>query len=166
MGQEDLRLQEEGSLLDRLFAPGFPGLRIRVALVREGRPRRRPKAITGPEDAFRLIRRIGKADREHFVVILLNAKNLPLGVHLVSIGSLTASLVHPREVFKPALLANAAAFIAVHNHPSGDPSPSQDDLILTRRLQDAGRLLGIEVLDHLIVAGRAFVSLKEQGAMG
>lgn len=152
--------------MDELFTPGFPGLRVRLALVREGKPRRKPKAIRTPKDAYRLIRRIGKEDREHFVVILLNARHVPLGVHVVSIGTLTASLVHPREVFKPAVIANAATVILGHNHPSGDLTPSADDLALTHRLCQVGELLQIEVLDHLIVSGSTFVSLKEQGQLG
>lgn len=101
-------------------------------------------------------------DREHFRVILLNTKNQVLSVETVSIGSLNSSLVHPREVFKQAILRSAAAVILVHNHPSGDPSPSKEDIEITRRLEDAGRLIGIEVLDHIIIGDHIFTSLKEK----
>jgi len=84
-------------------------------------------------------------------VVLLDRKNKVIGLNTVSVGSLTASICHPREVFKAAILANAAAVILGHNHPSGDPQPSQEDRVLTARLAAAGQLLGIEVLDHIIV---------------
>ena len=90
-------------------------------------------------------------DREHFVVVLLNRKNRFIGVNTVSIGSLTASVVHPREVFKAAILANASAIICGHNHPSGDPEPSVEDRALTSRLVECGKMMGIDVLDHVIV---------------
>ncbi len=101
-------------------------------------------------------------DREHFCILLLNSRNQITGKETVSIGSLDASIVHPREIFKNCIKKSAAAIILVHNHPSGDPSPSHDDLEVTRRLVDAGKLLGIHVLDHVIVArGGRFVSLRE-----
>ena len=90
-------------------------------------------------------------DREHFVVLLLNRKNRFIGMNMVSIGSLTASVVHPREVFKAAILANASAIICGHNHPSGDTEPSHEDRTLTNRLVECGKLMGIDVLDHVIV---------------
>jgi DNA repair protein RadC len=102
-------------------------------------------------------------DREHFTVVLLDARNRVVGVNTVSIGTLTASLVHPREVFKPAILANAAAIIVAHNHPSGDPEPSNEDVAITQRLGEAGALLGIRLLDHLVLgADGAFVSLADR----
>ena len=108
---------------------------------------------------------IGETDREVFVIAMLTVRHRVLGLHTVSVGCLTSSLVHPREVFRPAIMAGfCAALLLAHNHPSGDPEPSAEDLALTRRLAAAGTLLGIEVLDHLILgeAGR-FVSLKERG---
>ena len=99
-----------------------------------------------------------------FVVALLTIRHRVIGLHTVSVGCLTSSLVHPREVFKPAILAGCAALLIAHNHPSGDPDPSAEDVALTRRLASAGSLLGIEIIDHLILgeAGR-YVSLKERG---
>lgn len=107
-----------------------------------------------------------ESDREQFFLICLNVKNEPTAIHTVSIGSLDSSIVHPRETFKAAVLANASSIIVAHNHPSGDPTPSQPDLEVTKRLQEAGELLGIPVLDHIIVGTEgAYVSLKEGGYM-
>lgn len=102
-------------------------------------------------------------DREHFVVLLLNAKNRMLGFDVVSVGTVTASIVHPREVFKAAILANATAIILAHNHPSGDPRPSAEDLAITKRLRDAGDLMGIRVMDHVIFGDDAHYSLVDHG---
>ncbi|MGB9792484.1 MAG: RadC family protein [Thermacetogeniaceae bacterium] len=102
-------------------------------------------------------------DREHFRVVMLNTKNRVLAVETISIGSLNSSLVHPREVFKKAVQRSAAAVILVHNHPSGDPSPSSEDVEITRRLCEAGRIIGIDVLDHIIIGDHVFISLKEKG---
>src|SRR5208282_4881854 len=101
-------------------------------------------------------------DREHFRVIILNTKNQVLALETVSVGGLNSSLVHPREVFKPAVLKSAAAVILIHNHPSGDATPSGEDLEITRRLAEAGKLIGIEVLDHIIIGDHVFTSLKER----
>jgi DNA repair protein RadC len=120
--------------------------------------------INGPRDAHRLMRPLLRnADREHFFAVLLSTKNHVLAVELISVGSLSASIVHPREVFKRAIVRSAAAMLLVHNHPSGDLTPSAEDVELTRRLMSAGELLGIRVLDHLIVGEHRYVSLREQG---
>ncbi len=128
---------------------------------------RRPPAVTKPEQVARLIRKaIGDPKREHFFAVLLTTRHAVLGVETISVGSLNASIVHPREVFRPAITAAAAAIILCHNHPSGDVSPSDDDMEITNRLADAGRLLGIEVLDHVIVAGdSAYLSFREKGLL-
>ena len=127
---------------------------------------RAPKPVRGPDDVVALIgRKLLAESREHFVVLLLNARHECVAVETVSIGSLNASIVHPREVFRPAVLAAAASIIVAHNHPSGDPEPSPEDLAVTRRLREAGDLLGIELLDHLVVAERGYVSLKSRGAL-
>ena len=110
-------------------------------------------------EAFR--EEFGQLDREMFVALLLDGKNQVLGFNVVSIGSLTAALVHPREVFKPVILANAAAVILLHNHPSGSPEPSAEDRALTERLERAGELLGIKVLDHVIIGDGAYRSKGE-----
>ena len=103
-------------------------------------------------------------DREHFVVLMLDTRHNVLGINTVSVGTLSASLVHPREVFKPAILANAAAVVVSHNHPSGETAPSPEDREATRRLARAGELMGIPLLDHVIVAdGAKHYSFKENG---
>lgn len=105
---------------------------------------------------------LGKADREMFLLICLNTRNSINAVQVISIGSLSSSIVHPREVFKLAILNNSASVALLHNHPSGNPEPSRDDIEITRRLIDAGKLLGIKVLDHVIIADGAFLSLLEK----
>jgi DNA repair protein RadC len=120
-----------------------------------------PKVIRGPDDVVGVIgQRLRKEAREHFLVLLLNARHEVIGKETVSVGSLNASIVHPREVFKPAVLQSAASIVLVHNHPSGDPEPSEEDISITKRLVEAGELLGISVLDHVIVASRGVVSLR------
>ncbi len=101
--------------------------------------------------------------REHVVVLLLDARHRLLRMSTVAIGSLSASLVHPRELFKDAIAASAAAVLVAHNHPSGDPTPSAHDLQLTERLVEAGAVIGIEVIDHLIIGGEGVVSLRSSG---
>ena len=101
-----------------------------------------------------------RARREHFVVLLLNARHEMQRREVVSIGSLNACIVHPREVFLPAILHSAASVVLVHNHPSGDPEPSEEDLSITRRLVEVGELVGIGVLDHVIVGTRGLVSFR------
>lgn len=114
-------------------------------------------------DVARLLHElVGKADREHFVAVYLDARHRVTHVHTVSVGHLVGSLVHPREVFKGALLANAAAMVVGHNHPSGDVQPSPEDLRIHERLREAGELLGIELLDAVVVGpGRKFFSQAE-----
>ena len=124
----------------------------KVTLVREGRVPCYNQQIRSAVDASTLLHTyLADVDREHFVIILLNQKNRVIGIHTVSVGSLTASVVHPRETFKAAILANAAAIICGHNHPSGDCQPSKEDRAITARLVEGGKLLGISVLDHVII---------------
>ena len=101
--------------------------------------------------------------KEHFVVLFLNTKNHIIARETLSVGTLNASLVHPREVFRAAIKCSSASIICAHNHPSGDPAPSPEDISLTKRLAEAGQLVGIEVLDHLVIGDGRFISLKEQG---
>ena len=140
----------------------------RVMLVREARMPYDQPQIRSAADASRMLATyLADVDREHFVVLLLDQKNRCLGIHTVSMGSLTASIVHPREVFKAAILANAATILCGHNHPSGDPQPSQEDRAITHRLAEAGKLLGINMLDHIIIgsAGQYF-SFADEGLLG
>ncbi len=122
--------------------------------------------ISSPRDANDLLSAyLEGVDREHFVVLLLDTKNNIVGINTVSIGTLNASIVHPREVFKPAILENAGSVILAHNHPSGDPTPSQEDLEITRRLFDGGKILGIDVRDHIIIGDGCFFSFRERGML-
>jgi DNA repair protein RadC len=121
-------------------------------------------AVRGPRDlAPVLLAEFGRRRREHFVAFYLDARHRLLVLETVAVGSLNASLVHPREVFRPAVAVGAAALVVAHNHPSGCPRPSREDLELTARLEDCGRLMGIELLDHLVVGRRDVVSLRESG---
>jgi len=117
-----------------------------------------------PEDVDRLVRaRLKGKKKEFFLALLLDTRNQLIRVAEIAVGSLDTSIVHPREVFREAISASAAAVIFVHNHPSGDPEASEDDIKLTRRLAEAGELVGIEVLDHIIIGDRKFFSLKREG---
>jgi DNA repair protein RadC len=120
--------------------------------------------VRTPEDGAEIARKfIGDDDREVFFVMCLNTKNKVVAVHRAHVGSLNASLVRPADVFKAAILNNAASVIVCHQHPSMDPSPSQEDINVTARLVEVGRMLDIAVLDHLIIGGSKFHSLKENG---
>jgi len=124
------------------------------------------KSITNPEGAVKLVKsRLRGKKKEHFLAILLDSRNHPISIAEVSIGSLNASIVHPREGFKEAISASAAAVILVHNHPSGDADPSDEDIQMTKRLKESGEIVGIAVLDHIIIGGNTFTSLKAQGVM-
>lgn len=103
--------------------------------------------------------------KEHFVCLFLNTKNHVIGRETLSVGTLNASLVHPREVFRAAIKCSSASIVCLHNHPSGDPAPSPEDVSLTKRLCEAGDLVGIDVLDHIVIGDGRFISLKEQGLM-
>ena len=141
----------------------------RVVLVKEKVGRYElPRKIGAPGDAYKAITTILNVQEEAqevFGVLILNIKHKIVAVHEVSRGTLNASLVHPREVFKSAILHNAAAIICFHNHPSGDPKPSKEDVDITKRLIEAGEILGIPVLDHIIVGDEEYVSLKEMGVI-
>lgn len=122
--------------------------------------------ITAPGDAAALVmEEMRLLPEEHFRVLLLDTRNGVIKQDDISKGTLNASIVHPREVFNPAISHRAAALVVLHNHPSGDPSPSKEDLALTARLKQAGDLLGIPVLDHLVIGDNRFVSMKERGLM-
>lgn len=129
-------------------------------------PVRNPYIIKSPQDVYNLIEpELRYLEKEHFVCVFLSTKNHVICTEIVSIGSLNSAIVHPREVFKAAIKRSSASLICVHNHPSGDPTPSSEDIELTTRLVEAGTLLGISVLDHLILGSHNFCSLKEKGFM-
>ncbi|MEF2243347.1 RadC family protein [Paenibacillus sp. IITD108] len=121
-------------------------------------------AIRSPKDAAEhVMDELRYLKKEHFLCLFLNTKNHVIARETMSIGTLNAALVHPREVFRAAIKHNSASIICVHNHPSGDPTPSPEDISLTKRLTEAGQLIGIEVLDHVIVGDGRYISLKEHG---
>jgi DNA repair protein RadC len=135
------------------------GRRLAMRRLRPGAP------IRGPEDVYRHFHAsLRFVPHERFLVVLLDGRHRVLRQEVVSQGTLTASLVHPREVFRTALREAAAALILVHNHPSGDPTPSPEDREITARLARAGEILGVRVLDHVVVAERGYCSLREEGA--
>jgi len=120
--------------------------------------------VRSPEDGANYVMEdMRKLSQEHFVTLFLNTKNQIIHQQTIFIGSLNASIVHPREVFREAVKRSAASIICAHNHPSGDPTPSQEDIHVTRRLVESGKMIGIELLDHLVIGDRKFVSLKEKG---
>ncbi|ADG05432.1 RadC family protein [Kyrpidia tusciae] len=123
-----------------------------------------PKPIHSPNDvASRLMERLQFLSKEHFVVLHLDTKHRVLGEEVVSVGTLNASLVHPREVFRTAIKRNAAAVVCVHNHPSGDPTPSPEDIDVTKRIVESGRILGIDLVDHVVIGRGTYVSMRERG---
>lgn len=122
--------------------------------------------VNSPQDAAQLVlRELSLADKEHFMIIMLNTKHRVIAKKTISIGHLHASLVHPREMFKEAIRRSSAAVILVHNHPSGDLTPSKDDISTTERLREVGELLGIDVLDHIIIGNNRYLSFREQGLL-
>ncbi|UPT72707.1 MAG: hypothetical protein M0D55_12235 [Elusimicrobiota bacterium] len=146
------------------------GIRGREGALEEYARRRRafdPRPVVdGARAAAGLVpAEIRSARKEHFLVLSLNARRQLLRLETVSVGTLSASLVHPREVFAPAIAHGAAAVVVVHNHPSGDPSPSAEDREATRRLQRAGELLGIPLADHVVVSETSFFSFRESGIL-
>lgn len=139
--------------------------KVRVQLIRD---RACPESTINVESPGALVAALGNLalmDREHLVAVHLDVGNALLGMETVSVGTLTASLVHPREIFKAAILVNAAGLILVHNHPSGIPEPSREDRETTCRIHKAGQLIGIPLLDHIIIAGRGHFSFREKGLL-
>ena len=139
---------------------------VRCEMVREGRLSCE-RRIGAPEDVAEvLVPWIGARDREHFVILCLDVKGKPVAAQIVSIGTLDSTLVHPREVFRAAILCNASCIIVGHNHPTGDTSPSPEDRGVTARLVEAGKVLGLDVQDHVIVGDSgAWTSLRREGQM-
>ena len=139
----------------------YPRLKVQVQLVRD--LPKRSVCCTCPEDVYRLVKdELLTADREKCLALMLDSRNRVIGIDEVSVGSLNSSLIHPREVYKSAILANAATIILVHNHPSTDVEPSEDDLGITKRIGEAGKILGIELADHVIVGEAGFTSFKDR----
>ena len=116
-----------------------------------------------PEDVWKELKDIREHKKEHFIIFFLDSRNQEIKREIISVGSINANLVHPREVFEPAIKNLAAQVILAHNHPSGDPEPSEDDLEINKRLVESGKILGIEVIDHIIITKNGFLSFQEKG---
>ena len=139
---------------------------VSIKLVKESSFLYEERKVSSPETATKLFGRFFEdLDREKFVVACLNTKNEVNCVEIISIGSLNASIVHPREVYKTAIISNAASIIVAHNHPSGHTQPSKEDINITKRLREAGELIGIPLIDHLIIGGEKTYSFKESGEL-
>ncbi len=119
----------------------------------------------GSNDIYRAFRQLAEMPAESFLVVHLDSKNRMVGMTTCSIGSMTASLVHPRDVFRPAIANMTAGLIFIHNHPSGDPAPSKEDLDITKRLCEVGNLIGIRCLDHIIIGSGRYFSFADQGLL-
>lgn len=126
---------------------------------------KKTELILSPHDAWENLKDVRDNKKEHFVVFYLDARNQKICRDVISIGTLNANLVHPREVFEPAIRCNAANVLISHNHPSGDVSPSEDDISVTKRLQESGKILGIEIVDHVIVCQNSFYSFKSENLL-
>ena len=147
-----------------------PAKRIQILslkLVREGSILYQTRRISSPKDAVGIGQQfLEDADREQVIVCCLDTKNQPLSISVVSMGILNSSLIHPREIFKTAILTNAASLILYHNHPSGETEPSTEDINITMRIKEAGDLIGIELIDHIIIGSEGrYLSLKEEGLL-
>jgi len=166
-GSENLTIKVSGSQAMTQTAFAIAPV-INIQMVRERELLYNGNRVSMPEQAAAAFcALLGDPDREYFVALLLNGKNQISGIYQISQGSLNQSIVTPRETFKAAILANAAGMILAHNHPSGDLTPSSEDLAITRRLKEAGDLLGIKILDHIIVntESQAFKSFCNDGLM-
>lgn len=147
-----------------------PAKRIQILslkLVREGSILYETRRISSPKDAVGIGQQfLEDADREQVIVCCLDTKNQPLSISVVSMGILNSSLIHPREIFKTAILTNAASLILYHNHPSGETEASTEDINITKRIKEAGVLMGIELIDHIIIGSEGrYLSLKEEGLL-
>ncbi|MCO7126064.1 DNA repair protein RadC [Sporolactobacillus shoreicorticis] len=137
---------------------------ISLRVVKEKSTLYSNRFIRSPEDGYQCIKPfLELRDREYFIVVTLDTKNQPTSINICHIGNLNSSIVHPREVFKTAVLSNAASILIAHNHPSGIVDPSREDKEVTKRLVSVGNIIGIEVLDHLIIGDNKYLSFKEQG---
>lgn len=138
---------------------------VSIKLIKESSIQYIGRKVSSPSDAANLVNDfLYDIDREVLVVVSLDTKNQPTNLSVCSMGSLNSSIVHPREVFKTAVLSNAASILIAHNHPSSDPTPSQEDINITKRLYESGKILGIDLIDHIIIGDKTkFVSLKEKG---
>ncbi|WP_147422008.1 RadC family protein [Salipaludibacillus neizhouensis] len=168
---DGLKLLKEASIKELMDIRGIgeaKAVQLKAALELGRRIHQYPAedryVIRSPEDVSNyMMEEMRHLQQEHFICLYLNTKNQVIHKQTIFIGSLNASIVHPREVFKEAFRYSAASIICLHNHPSGDPSPSKEDIDVTKRLIESGRMIGIEVLDHIIIGDHRFISLKEKG---
>lgn len=137
---------------------------VSIKMCKESSILYEPRTITSPFDGVKLLRPfLENQDREQFIVVCLDSKCQPTAIHVCIIGTLNTSLVHPREVFKVAILSNASSILIAHNHPSGDPEPSNEDVQITKRINEAGNIMGIKLVDHIIIGDNGrYVSMKEK----
>lgn len=150
--------------LDNLSSKKYSLYELKIVRSRKGYGNDELKTLESSRDVYEAFSgRAKKSDREEFMVLMLDVKNNLIGYNLVSVGTLDYVIIHPREVFKPAILANAASIILTHNHPSGDPNPSGNDIELTKEVVEAGKLLSIHVLDHVIIGDSKFFSFVDEG---
>ena len=139
---------------------------VSIKMVREGSTKYENRKIETPFDAYVLLKNfLEDSDREKLLVVCLDTKNQPINICTVSVGTLNSSLVHPREVFKTAILSNSNQIMLAHNHPSGISAPSNEDKAMTSRIKDAGVILGIELIDHIIIGSNEYFSFKENRLM-
>ncbi|OEH56405.1 DNA repair protein RadC [Oceanobacillus sp. E9] len=137
---------------------------VSLKLVKESSILYQKRSIRSPQDGYELMKEfLEDKDREHFIVVALDTKNQPTNINISSIGTLNSALVHPREIFKAAIAGNASSIMCFHNHPSGVAAQSKEDVEVTKRLVEAGKILGIELLDHIIIGDGAYTSLKQEG---
>ena len=139
---------------------------VSIKMVREGSTKYENRKIETPFDAYVLLKNfLEDSDREKLLVVCLDTKNQPINICTVSVGTLNSSLVHPREIFKTAILSNSNQIMLAHNHPSGISAPSNEDKAMTNRIKDAGVILGIELIDHIIIGSNEYFSFKENRLM-
>lgn len=169
---EDLKLikglgETKASKLLASFEISKRAFKEKVAAERRAEEdRKKYNAVTSPDGIYDILKeKIPNFSKEHFYVISLDTRNNFIGMDEISVGTLTASLVHPRETFESAIKRHAAQIVIAHNHPSGETEPSEDDLKITKRLVDAGKIMGIEVLDHIIITKNGYLSFKEKALM-
>jgi DNA repair protein RadC len=159
----------EGGTMEKKLLSSKKPVRLKVIravyekiTIREGTSDYAAEAVTDSQAVYSLFNFLKQETKEHFIALHLDTKNRILCMDRVSTGTLTGTVIHAREVFKTALLSSAASLLLVHNHPSGDPTPSRDDILITEKLKGAGDIMGIPILDHIII-GEGYVSLKEKG---
>lgn len=149
---------------ESFYDGSYHGFKVRIRMVRENGSRYKARKIKCSGDVYSFLKCLENEDREKFIVLLLDSKVQVIGVEETSVGSLDQATVHPREVFKAAILANARSIICVHNHPSGDPKPSEGDKSITLRLKDCGELLDIKMLDSIIIGNGNYFSFDQDSS--